>query len=384
MIKRFPIQGRTLALVVVLVPLLALFIYVALRSGPLAPVAVTVTAVEDRAISPALFGIGTIEARYTYKIGPTFAGRIKRLDAQVGDTVKAGQVLGEMDPVDLDERIQGQEAALKRAKALLNEALARQTYAQTQSRRYEQLLEVRAISEETVATKKHELQVAEAGLNAAREDLARVKADREALNAQLRNLKLVAPVDGLITARNADPGTTIVAGQAVVELIDPKSLWINVRFDQIHAHGLAANLPAKIVLRSQTVTLLMGRVLRVEPLADAVTEETLTKVEFDQLPEPLPPVGELAEVTVALPALPAAPVIPNAAIQRLNGGLGVWQVKNGDLRFTTVILGAADLDGNVQVREGLQAGDQVVVYSAKSLSARNRINIVDRIPGVKP
>ena len=153
MIKRFPIQGRTLALVVVLVPLLALFIYVALRSGPLAPVPVTVTAVEDRAISPALFGIGTIEARYTYKIGPTFAGRIKRLDAQVGDTVTAGQVLGEMDPVDLDERIQGQEAALKRAKALLDEALARQAYAQTQSRRYEQLLELRAISEETVATK---------------------------------------------------------------------------------------------------------------------------------------------------------------------------------------------------------------------------------------
>ena len=384
MIKRFPIQGRTLALVLVLVPLLALFIYVALRSGPLAPVPVTVTSVEDRAISPALFGIGTIEARYTYRIGPTFAGRIKRLDVHVGDTVKAGQVLGEMDPVDLDERIQGQEAALKRAKALLNEALARQAYAQTQSRRYEQLLEVRAISEETVATKKHELQVAEAGLNAAREELARIQADREALIAQRRNLKLVAPVDGLITARDADPGTTIVAGQAVVELIDPESLWVNVRFDQIHAHGLAAKLPATIVLRSQTVELRTGRVLRVEPLADAVTEETLAKVVFDQLPEPLPPVGELAEVTVALPALPAAPTIPNAAILRRNGGLGVWQIKNGDLRFIPVILGAADLEGNVQVREGLQAGDQVVLYSAKALSARNRIDIVDRIPGVKP
>ncbi|MHB1015918.1 MAG: efflux RND transporter periplasmic adaptor subunit, partial [Desulfurivibrionaceae bacterium] len=105
---------------------------------------------------------------------------------------------------------------------------------------------------------------------------------------------------------------------------------------------------------------------------------------FDQLPEPLPPVGELAEVTVALPALPAAPVIPNAAVQQRNGGLGVWQVHNGDLRFTPVILGAADLAGNVQVREGLQAGDQVIVYSAKALSVRNRIDIVDRIPGVKP
>ncbi len=381
--KRLPIQGRTLSLLVVLLPLIVLFVYVALRSGPFAPVPVTVTTVENRSIAPALFGIGTVEARYTYKIGPTFAGRVKRLDVQVGDQVMAGQVLGEMDPVDLDERIRAQKATLRRAEAQLSEAQARQAYAQTQARRYEQLLAARSISEEIVATKKHELQIAEASLDAAREELARVRADREALNAQLNNLRLVAPVDGLVTVRNADPGTTVVAGQAVVEIIDSKSLWVNVRFDQIHARGLNAGLPAQIVLRSQTGELRTGRVLRVEPLADAVTEETLAKVEFDQLPEPLPPVGELAEVTVALPTLPPAPVIPNAAIQRIDGRLGVWQVTNGDLRFTTVRLGAGDLDGHVQVREGLKAGDHVVVYSAKALSARIRIHMVDQLPGVK-
>ncbi|MFH2124095.1 MAG: efflux RND transporter periplasmic adaptor subunit [Pseudomonadota bacterium] len=381
--KSLPLQRRTLMLLVVLLPLLALFIYVALRSGPLAPVPVTVTTVENRSIAPALFGIGTVEAQYTFKIGPTFAGRVKRLDVHVGDLVKPGQVLGEMDPVDLDERIRAQEAALKRAKALLSEAQSRQVYAQTQARRYEQLLAVRSTSEEIVATKKHELQVTEAGLNAAREELSRSQADREALVAQRNNLKLVAPVDGLVTVRDADPGTTVVAGQAVVELIDPKSLWINVRFDQIHTRGLAANLPANIVLRSQAVELRMGRVLRVDPLADAVTEETLAKVEFDHLPEPLPPVGELAEVTVTLPTLPAAPVMINAAIQRIDGKLGVWQVMNGDLHFTPVLLGAADLDGHVQIREGLKVGDQVVAYSTKALKARTRINVVEHLPGVK-
>ncbi|MBA3002919.1 MAG: efflux RND transporter periplasmic adaptor subunit [Desulfurivibrio sp.] len=380
--KRLPIQGRTLTLVLVLLPLLALFVYVALRSGPLAPVPVTVTTVENRSIAPALFGIGTVEARYTYKIGPTFAGRVKRLNVHVGDMVQAGQLLGEMDPVDLDERIRAQEATLKRAEALLNEALSRQTYAQTQALRYEQLLAARSTSEEIVATKKHELQVAEAGMKAAREELARAQADRGALVAQQSNLNLVAPVNGLVTVRDADPGTTVVAGQSVVQLIDPKSLWINVRFDQIHAHGLAANLPAKIALRSQTVTLLPGRVLWVEPLADAITEETLAKVLLDKLPDPLPPIGELAEVSVALPTLPTTPVIPNAAIQRINGKLGVWQVIDDNLHFTPIRLGAADLDGHVQVREGLTVGDRVIVYSAKALSVRNRIHIVDHIPGV--
>ena len=265
--KKLPLQGRTLALLAVIIPLLVLFIYVGLRSGPLAPVAVTVASVESRAITPALFGIGTVEARYTYKIGPTFAGRVKRLEVHVGDQVKAGQVLGEMEPVDLDDRVRSQESAFKRAEAALREAEARQAYAQTQARRYEQLFAVRSTSEEIVTTKRQELQIADAALSAAREDIVRARSDREGLVAQRSNLRLIAPVDGVVAVRDADPGTTIVAGQAVVEVIDPKSLWINARFDQISASGLAGGLPTLIVLRSRGGQTLKGRVLRVEPKA---------------------------------------------------------------------------------------------------------------------
>ena len=379
--KKLPLQGRTLALLAVIIPLLVLFIYVGLRSGPLAPVAVTVASVESRAITPALFGIGTVEARYTYKIGPTFAGRVKRLEVHVGDQVKAGQ--DSVDgPVDLDDRVRSQESAFKRAEAALREAEARQAYAQTQARRYEQLFAVRSTSEEIVTTKRQELQIADAALSAAREDIVRARSDREGLVAQRSNLRLIAPVDGVVAVRDADPGTTIVAGQAVVEVIDPKSLWINARFDQISASGLAGGLPTLIVLRSRGGQTLKGRVLRVEPKADAVTEETLAKVTFDNKPEPLPPVGELAEVTVDLPALPAAPLIPNAAVQREGDKVGVWQIVDGDLHFSPVKLGTSDLNGYVQVREGLKNGDQVVTYSEKALTARSRIHVVDHIPGV--
>ena len=382
--KRLPIQRRTLTMLAVLLPIALLFVYVILRSGPLAPVAVTTADVVDRALSPALFGIGTVEARYTYRVGPTFAGRIKTVDVQVGDRVKAGQSLGEMDPVDLDERIRAQAAATRRAQAQVREAEARQRYAQTQAQRYEKLLVVHSISEEAVATKRQEQQVANAALAGAREELLRVAADGAALVAQRSNLRLVAPVDGLVTVRDADPGTTVVAGQAVVELVDPRSIWVNVRFDQLGAHGLAAQLPARVVLRSRSRTNLAGHVLRVEPIADAVTEETLAKVTFDTLPQPLPPLGELAEVTVALPVLPAAPVVPNTAIRHLNHALGVWRLEDGDLHFAPVELGAADLDGNVQIARGLKSGDRVVVYSEKALTAHSRIHVVKRLAGATP
>lgn len=379
--SRFPLRGRTLALIAAIVPLLILFIYVGLRSGPLAPVAVTVTSVTSEAVSPALFGIGTVEARHTHKIGPIFAGRIQRLEVQVGDQVKAGQVLGEMDPVDLEDRGRSLEAAVRRAEAVLREAEARHAFASTQAQRYDELYASRSVSEELRGTKRQELQIAAAARAVAQAEVVRVRSDREGLGVQQGSLRLVAPVDGLVVAREADPGTTVVAGQAVVEIIDPSSLWMNVRFDQISAAGLRRDLPAQIVLSSRSGQPLKGHVLRVEPKADAVTEETLAKVVFDTQPESLPPLGELAEVTVNLPALPAAPTVANAALRRLGEQTGVWKLVDGDLQFVPVKLGASDLNGRVQVREGVAVGDQVVTYSEKTLTAKSRIKVVDHIAG---
>lgn len=390
--KRSSLHRRTFALLAVIVPLLALFVYVALRSGPLAPVQVTVVPVETRPITPALFGVGTVEARFTYKIGPTAAGRIKRVDVNAGDKVHAGQLLGEMDPVDLDDRIMAQEAAIKRAEASVSaaeaqvqDALARQNYAEAQASRYERLWQTRVVSEAAIEGKRQDRQTTEAvlmaaksNLDAARHELLRTRNDREGLIQQRASLRLLAPVDGLVAVRHADPGTTLIAGQPVVEVIDPRQLWINVRFDQIGAAGLDADLPARIALRSRG-NQLAGRVLRVEPVADAVTEETLAKIVFDTIPDPLPPIGELAEVTVALRPLPATPVIPNAAIQRVDGKPGVWRMLDGNPRFTSVRFGAADLDGYIQVLEGLNDGDQIVAYSEKMLSARSRAHVVENI-----
>ncbi len=364
-----------------MVPLLALLVYVALRSGPLAPAVVTVAKVESRSITPVVFGVGTVEARHTYKIGPTFAGRVRLLNVQVGDPVQAGQALGEMDPVDLDDRVRSQESAFKRTQAVLREARARHDYAQSQARRYEQLYTTRLVSEEVVANKRQELHITEAAVAAARADLARAQSDNAALSSQRRNLKLVTPVDGVVAVRNADPGTTVVAGQAVVEVIDPKSLWINVRFDQSSAAGLAAGQPARIVLRSRKGLALPGHVLRVEIMADAVTEETLAKISFDSQPESLPPLGELAEITVELPTLPSTRVIPNAALRRSGDQTGVWRIVDGDLQFKAVVLGTADLEGLVQVQQGLESGDQIVVYSDQILTARRRVRVVEHIPG---
>ncbi len=394
----FVVHGKTMALFGVMLVLVLLLGYVALQAGPLAPVPITVETVQVKALQPALFGMGTVEARVTHKIGPTVAGRIKRVDVQTGDVVKAGQVLGEMDPVDLDDKIAAQEATIKRAQASVmaveaqvQELTARKAFADVQSKRYATLLVSQSVSEEGASIKRQELAIAQASLAAAlanldasRQEHARARADRDGLVRQRANLRLISPAAGIVSRRDADAGTTAVAGQAVVEVIERGSLWLSVRFDQQRAQGLAAQLPAQIVLRSRAGEAVAGRVVRLEPHADAVTEELLAKVEFNASPAVMPPIGELAEVTVALPAHAALPVVPNASIQRLDGRLGVWLLEQQTLRFAPVKTGATDLQGLVQIVQGLSGGEQLVVYSRKALTANTRVTVVQQIAGVAP
>ncbi|ABL65274.1 efflux RND transporter periplasmic adaptor subunit [Chlorobium phaeobacteroides] len=384
------INKKLLGLLAVLIPLLLLFFYVALRSGPLASVPVTVATVETKQIIPVLSGIGTIEARHAYQIGAVTAGRVRQINVDVGDVVAAGQVMGEMDPVDLDERLAAQnavvqraEAAIVSAEALIREARAKKGFAAAQDNRYRLLQQARAVSVETLEAKHQEAEVAagalaaaKAGVRAAKEELASAMAEYRGMVKQRHNLLLVAPVDGLVTSRNAEPGNTVSGGQTIIEMINPESLWIDVRFDQLQTAGLKAGLFAQMTIRSQPGRVFSGSVLRVELLADRITEETLAKIVFNVLPVPLPPVGELCEVAVQLPPLPAKPVVPNASIHRVDGRLGVWVVDGSKLRFVAVRTGAADRDGFMQVLEGLKVGTRVVVYSKSDLHAGSRIRIV--------
>ncbi|MEI8031322.1 MAG: efflux RND transporter periplasmic adaptor subunit [Comamonadaceae bacterium] len=386
---------RRLPLAALAVLLLAALAFVMLRSGPLAPTRVTVNQVKEGTFNPALFGIGTVEARRNWMIGPTVAGRVLSVRVDVGDSVKAGQLLAEMDPVDLEQRLASLDASITRAvsaqaaaAAQQLDAAARRELAVVNFRRNQDLADKNFISAGALEARVQEkvsadaaLQATQAGVLGAGQDLTRLKADRAGLLQQRLNVRLRAPADGVVSSRDAEAGSTVVAGQAVLRLIDPGSLWIKLRIDQGRSAGLLAGLKANIVLRSQSQTSVAGNVARVEMLSDSVTEEKIAQIAFEQMPSTVS-VGEMAEVTLQLPATSKAVLVPSASIQRQGGATGVWRIESGKPVFTTLRLGASSLEGQVQVLEGLKVGDEVVVYSQKALSSDSRVQVVDAL--VKP
>lgn len=378
--------------------LFALLWTVARQAGPLAPTRVTVAPAGEGTLTPALFGIGTVEARRSYLIGPTVAGRVRSVRVDVGDLVKAGQLLAEIEPVDLDQRIAAIDASVARAdsamsaaQALLRDAQARQVLASVNARRYQDLGAQNFISPGAVEARLQELASADASVGAAAANLAsagqdrqRLVAERAGLRQQQLQLRLTAPADSLVTSREAEAGSTVLAGQAVLRLLDPSTLWVRVRLDPHRSDGLVPGLPARIALRSRPDRSLPGEVARVEPVSDSVTEERIALVRFTPLPTGLT-AGELAEVSVLLPATPRTVMVPNAAIRRRQGQTGVWSLQDGGaLQFLPVLTGQASLEGQVQVLQGLTPGLTVIVHSEKEITPQSRIQVVPQLTGPRP
>ncbi len=373
------------------------FVWVVATQGPLAPVRVTVAKAAETTLSRSLFGIGTVEARRSYAIGPTVAGRVARVLVDQGDAVAAGQLLAEMDPVDLDARQAGAAAATARASDLVRsaqaareEATSRARLAQASSERFADLRRRGFVSQEAADAKVHEAAAAHAGqeaaaaaLAAAGEEVRRSQSDLTGLAKSRAHLRLVSPVAGIVTARLAEPGSTVVAGQSVLQVIDPATLWLRVRVDQGRSAGLALGLSADILLRSRPLEVRKGRVERVDLVGDAVAEERIANVAFDAAPGQLA-LGELAEVTLHLPAVERALAVPAAAVKQVGKGEGVWRVESGRAQLAAVTTGAASADGQVQIVSGLAAGDEVIVHSRQTITPGVRVKVVDALVKAAP
>lgn len=369
---------------------LALFLWVVMTQGPLASVKVTVEQVQAGDLANSVFGVGTVQARHSHNLSPTQTGRVKSVRVDQGYKVRAGQVLAEMDPVDLDEKLSAGRRVIDKslnailaAEAQLGEAQSRLKTVESTTLRYQELRSGGFVSQEMLDAKLHEqnaarssVAAANANLAAAREEHARAQAELRGIGKARAQTKLVSPIDGIVTLRRIEPGSTVAGGQLALQVVDTAKLWVETRIAQQQAGQIRAGQTAQIVLRSRPHEPVMGKVARVDRVSDTVTEERIVNVTLDV---PDASLGEYAEVTIVLPTLKQVRSIPSAAVKTVNGKTGVWVLHDGDVLFKPVRIGLATLDGRSLVLDGLDDGEKVVVHSQQSLRSGLSVKVVNKL-----
>lgn len=317
---------------------------------------VTLVPADTREVERAIVVSGPVSAWEEMQLGVEVSGvRVTRLNVDVGEAVRAGQVLLELDARTLDSE-------LAQARAALNEAEAGASLAQANLRRSEALVRDKLVSAASV----DELRAARTQA-IARQSTARAVRDGAQLRRDFATLR--APANGVISKRLVQPGQVVAAGTPLLHLIrDNRLEWRAELADT----ELARVQVGDIVSISQGGTRVDGRVRAVSPGVDA---QTRTGTLYADLPQPGPlRAGSYVEGRITTGAARGI-TVPVAAIVQRDGNSYVFTVNGSTARRVRVRTGASVGD-RIEIIDGVKPGMQVVERGAGFLGDGDVVRVV--------
>lgn len=300
-------------------------------------------------------GTVTFDPQLMAAVGARVRGRIRRMYKLEGDTVRAGDILAEIESVEIGKA----EAALLAARAQVGAADA-------DERRELELAEARIAS-------RREAELAVARAAAARADLLAAEERVRALCGTACDgtgiLKLATPIAGKVIERNVSRGQSIEATQTAFRIADLGRLWVELAVFERQVGAIHRGDAVDLYPQSDPQQCLKGNVAYVSDIVDLETRTASVRVVVDHPRVQLRP-GESVLAKVHTSAPPASSlVVPRAAVTRVDGRPTVFVgIDALSVEPRAVRLGGQDGD-NVEIVGGLQDGDSVAtagVFALKS------------------
>ena len=297
-------------------------------------------------LSVEVYGIGNVGAKNIYNITAQTGGKILSILTDEGEWVKKGELLITIDSIDIPTLLEEAKIAVDKASSEniatqkeMESLLAQKHLAQITYERYEKLKKQSFASKAEYDKAKADLGVIDAQIAASKAHIAsskmevtRAKKAVEALSEKLSRYKVYAPVDGYVITRNAEVAQSVLPSQTILQIVDPKSVWIKTYIDEKISGSVKVGQKATIKLRSQHEKRFSGTVKRIVAQSDAVTQEREVNVAFDKLPIPFY-INEQAEVSIASKTYKDIVKVPVEALSYYKEKTGVWTEKSGKAHF---------------------------------------------------
>lgn len=297
-----------------------------------------------------------IESRLSFRVG----GKLLSRAVNLGDTVKAGQLLA---------RIDGQDLKLAEAAASAAVAAARANRDQS-GQDYKRFVDLQRQGFISAA----DLERRDSAFKAAQAQLEQAKAQAEVQGNQAGYAQLLADGAGVVTGIDAEPGQVVAAGTPVVRvaLDGPRDIVFSVPEDQIGRVRAAAGQPGALKVRlwgsDKTAPLTLREVAAA---ADPVTRTFLIKADAGKLEVRL---GQSATVVLDLPQVAGIIKLPLAAVMQQAGKTSVWVLDGASMTVKPVAVQVGGAEGNeVVIAGGLTAGQEVVVAGVHVLNPGQKV-----------
>lgn len=307
-----------------------------------------------------------VRARTESRLGFRVGGKLVRRNVDAGSTVKAGQVLAQLDPQDL--RL-GQDAA----RAALVAAQANHDQTQADYQRYKDLRDQGFISSA-------ELERRDTALKAARAQLDQARAQASVQGNQAAYAALLADASGVVTAVDAEPGMVVSAGAPVLRLAHdgPRDVVFSVPEDQVSLIKAMAAQPGRFKVRlwGAAGEPLPAQIREIAAAADPVTRTFIVKADIGGAASKDVRLGQTATMVVEMPKAVGINKLPLSALKEEQGRTIVWVVDAPSMTVKPQPVQIAGADGNdAVVTAGLAPGQMVVTAGVHVLSPGQKVKL---------
>jgi RND family efflux transporter MFP subunit len=351
-------------------------------SGP----AVSVVSATPTAFTESVLATGSLIARNEVLVTPQIEGlRIREILAEEGDRVAAGQVLARLVDDTLKAQLAQFEANLLRAGAAIAQARSGITQAEASKKqadaafaRAEELVKSGATSRSIYDEREAAARTADAALASARDGLSVAEAEKTQIEAQIREAKLklgftdiLAPAPGLVSRRAAKVGALASASaEPLYRIIENGEIEMDAEVPEVYLPRVKSGEAARIDVAGLKAR--EGKVRLVSPEVDPATRLGKVRVLIGDDPELR--VGSFARAAIDTGTKTALGV-PSTAVLNRDSGPAVQVVKDGRVETRNVSVGVRS-GGMVEIVDGLQAGEQVVLKSGMLLRDGDAVRAV--------
>jgi RND family efflux transporter MFP subunit len=329
---------------------------------------------------------GTTLAFEAANIYARASGYVLKRYVDIGDHVKAGQLLAEITAPEVEDQVAQYQNSLQQAQATVRQNDAQRASTQVTSKRISILANEGWATKELGDTDWYTFQAQHHATTAAQYNAAATEQQLKYYNQQKIYQQVAAPFDGVITQRNIDVGSLITAdatsGTSMFSLVHSNVIRVWVYVPQDDAFGVSPGVEAVIRVPSMPNLTFHGTVTRIADALQPGTRTLLTEVDIPNPDGALQP-GVYCTVELKIPRKSPALIVPGSAIIFNQDGKQVAVVENGIAHLHKITI-TTDYGTEVQVSEGVKDGDQVVLQPPVNLADGDKVQIVPEPAAATP
>lgn len=348
-----------------------------LWAKPSASAAPVATALVQRGhLEDTVSATGTLQPRDYVDVGTQVSGQVRALHVDIGDMVKKGELLAEIDSTVYRSRAEGTEAQLRNLQAQLAERQAQLKLAEQKAQRQANMMREQATTAEAVQTAEAELQSARAQIQALQAQIQQTQSTLRGDRANLEYTKIYAPMAGTVVTQNAKQGQTLNANQqapVVVRIADLSTMTVETQVSEADVSRLRVGMPVYFTTLGDQRKRWHGTLRQINPTPQVVNNVVLYNALFDV---PNPDGALMTQMTTQVFFVVAeakdAVVVPMSAVRRTGPGKATVNVvtEEGKTETREVALGVSNRV-STQVLSGLAPGERVATTERPQRSARS-------------